>query len=314
MGKLAIHEKAILKLEEQLDGYLSTDLGDIQGHLFMSLSEKISREDKYLEALHEKYEYLVERDESTSKEDLVKALEEGVEAAEMRSNIITKAKYLAAIYTHYLEAQSLQAAYDDFVDTCNPILMEFETECHALQKRLSTYKSIITPFKEHSLDKIRDTFTGHINDLAKRLTEAREGRAESKAEVPPPSHHRPSSSKLKLELPTFSGHPTEWQHFYHLFTSALERAGSDFSDRERSCFLLKAMVNSEAAQIVKSYSMSKDGCDRALKALERRYGTPKKIDPHLVKKMTSCQQIQFSQEGFTQFREKFVLPLQAMSD
>jgi len=121
---------------------------------------------------------------------------------------------------------------------------------------------------------------------------------------------RSRNTSLRLELPDFSGHPLDWHHFYKLFTSALERAGSDFSDREKTCFLLKAMKNPEAEQIVRSYAAAEDGYQQPLKTLILRFGAAKKVFTHLVHKMTSKDTISFNQEGFGRYRNQFVLPLQ----
>ncbi len=163
---------------------------------------------------------------------------------------------------------------------------------------------------------IREMFVKHEADVAARLNESRRDRRDrviadsSLSEAPRPFR----SSKLRLDLPDFSGHPLEWHHFYQLFTSVLDRVGDDFSDREKACFLIKAMKSPEAEQIVKSHATAEDGYRKALKALVMRYGSAKKVFPHLVHKMTSKETISFSQQGFARYREKYILPLQAMQE
>ncbi len=128
------------------------------------------------------------------------------------------------------------------------------------------------------------------------------------AERPAPTR----SNKLKLELPTFSGHPLDWRCFHELFATALDRAGDEFSEREKACFLLKAMQGEEAEQIVRSHSTSEAAYSNAMEALQARFGSAKKVFPHLVRKMTSSDQINMDQSGFTKFRQNFLLPRQSM--
>jgi len=72
------------------------------------------------------------------------------------------------------------------------------------------------------------------------------------------------------------------------------------------------MRNPEAEQIVRSYAAAEDGYQKALKALILRFGAAKSVFSHLVHKMTGKETISFSQEGFSKYRDLFLLPLQHM--
>ena len=252
-------------------------------------------------------------------EQIAKEIEAAEESNELHSDILHQADVLKTTLGYHLDAQGLQREYDTLVEISDLSVGEFEKDCSWLQKKITTFLNQTATFSEPGVMVIRETFVKHEADVAARLNEARGSRRDrrdrviadsSLSEAPRPSR----SSKLRLDLPDFSGHPLEWHHFYQLFTSVLDRVGDDFSDREKACFLIKAMKSPEAEQIVKSHATAEDGYRKALKALVMRYGSAKKVFPHLVHKMTSKETISFSQQGFARYREKYILPLQAMQE
>jgi len=186
-----------------------------------------------------------------------------------------------------------------------------------IQKKLSTFLTQSVSFTHSEIRDIQTNFMRYEAHIATLLNESRDIRKKAEPLPTPPVVEtiRPTvNSSLRLELPDFTGHPLDWHHFFEFFITALERAGTGFSDREKSCFLLKAMRDIEAEQIVRSYSTSKDGYQEALRALSLRYGATKKVFPHLVRKMTSKAAITFTQEGFVKFREQYLRPLQSMEE
>jgi len=74
------------------------------------------------------------------------------------------------------------------------------------------------------------------------------------------------------------------------------------------------MKSSEAEQIVRSYAAAEDGYLKVLRALIQRYGSAKKVFPHLVHKITAKEPISITQERFSRYRNKYILPLQSMQE
>jgi len=202
----------------------------------------------------------------------------------------------------------------------DPSAGEFEKDCSKVQRKISNFLQQTGSFHAPSVKHSRHTFKKYLIDLTVKLTEGRSKRRERKEKSDldtsvSESTPRPSrGSKLRLDLPDFSGHPLDWHHFHELFTSALERTGDDFFDREKACFLLKAMKTTEAEQIVKSHATAEGGYKKAFKALFQRFGSAKKVYPHLVHRMTAKESISFSKQGFVRFRENYLLTIQSMRE
>jgi len=268
---------------------------------------------KLHEALQCRCEQLLESKDGITEDQIAKKTKTGEEANELYLDTLHQADELKET----LDAQSVQREYPTLMEILDPSVGEFEKDSNRVQRKLSTFVSLTASHEDPEIIEIRGIFIKLESDVATRLNESRLLRKKTKATVNAPviESPRPSrSSTLRLELPDFSSHPLDWHHFFQLFTSALDRAGDEFSDREKTCFLIKAMKSSEAEQIVKSYAAAEDDYFKALKALIQRFGSTKKVFSHLVHKMTTKETINFSQEGFACYQDKYLLPLQSMQE
>jgi len=117
-----------------------------------------------------------------------------------------------------------------------------------------------------------------------------------------------------MEMPSYSGEPTEWRHFHRLFSSAMDSRGRDFTDHEKVCILLKSMIHPEAQRIVQAHTNSDEGYAEAMKALTMKYGAPRKVFPLLVRKVLEKGSIDFTEEGFAQLRERYLNRFKAMKE
>jgi len=72
--------------------------------------------------------------------------------------------------------------------------------------------------------------------------------------------------------------------------------------------------SSEAERMVRLYAATEDGYNKALKALTQKFGSAKKVFPQQVHGITSRETTNLTQEGFSRYRDKYVLPLQTMSE
>jgi len=316
-AKRAARKGKLTRLAKRLDEHSHTALHEQQTFTISKLRDDIFKEKRLHEALQNRCEQLMEGREGVSEEQMTREIEAGEEASEIYADILHRADVAQVTLTHYIAAQSIQRDYDTLVAVSDPTIGEFEEDCGRLQKRFSVYLTQIASFNQAEIRNIHERFIRYESDIATRLSESRGLRKRSKENniIASIDSAKPArSSTLRLELPDFSGHPLDWHHFHELFTSALERAGSEFSDREKTCFLLKSMKTTEAKQIVKSYAAVDDGYIRALKALIQRFGSAKKVFPHLVHKMTSKEPINLTQEGFSRYRDKYILPLQSMQE
>lgn len=260
-------------------------------------------------ALQDQIEDLVQEDDDALKAEEPERERDEENFAKVRSSL----RECQARSTLWTDSNGLLEELDralEFTEVDSPL---FRSSFAELSKACRDWTKVAIAYTED-----HPTFENRYRSIREKLdalskevhSTCRDPRPEPPADRPAPSR----STKLKLDLPTFSGHPVDWHHFHELFTSALDRAGEDYSQREKTCFLLKAMTGGEAEQIVKSHAASEDGYTKALKALKNRYGSAKMVFPHLVNKVTMAERVTFNQSGFATFRQNFLLPLQQIRE
>jgi len=265
-AKRSARKGKLTRLTKRLEDFCQEPLHAQQTFTITKLRDDLQKEKRLHSALQNRCEQLMEEREEVTEDQMAREIEAGEEADEL--------------YT-----ETLHRAEKAHVAISDPAVGEYEKDCSKLQRRFSAYLTQVASYDHPDIRNIHQRFIKYDCDVAARLNNSRGIRKKSKEEaaiIPSVATHSPKSSTLKLELPDFTGHPLDWHHFSQLFTSALDRAGSEFSDRERTCFLLKAMKTPEAERIVKSYA----GYNKALGALVQRFSAPKKVFPHLVPKMT----------------------------
>ncbi len=250
-AKRSARKGKITRLKKRLDEFALTPLEELQSYSLNKLRDDLYKEKKLHEALQYRCEQLLEAKVGVTEEQITKEIETGEESNDLHSDILHQADVLKVTLGHYLEAQGIQREYDTLVEVSDPSVGEFEKDCSKVQRKISVFLNQTASFNKPSIMNIRETFIKHEMDIVARLNNSRGSRRDkrdssaadtSTSEAPRPSR----SSKLRLDLPDFSGHPLDWHHFHQLFTSALDRAGDDFSDREKACFLIKAMKSPEA--------------------------------------------------------------------
>ena len=91
----------------------------------------------------------------------------------------------------------------------------------------------------------------------------------------PRVHH----SKLKLELPKFSGDLLQWKDFWDLFSAVIEM--EHLSDREKICHLQTSMHTDEAKSVVR-HTASKGSYDEVVQALKKHYDKHRIVYMHHV--------------------------------
>ena len=118
-------------------------------------------------------------------------------------------------------------------------------------------------------------------DEALRLATPLESSARSHLSASTPIAAWPPPSKLKLELPHFSGDILQWKDFWHVFSSIMEKE----SDAEKICHLTTAMQSPEAKTVVRRAAGETDSYVTVVEALEECYDRCKTVYLHHVKKI-----------------------------
>lgn len=298
----------ITRIQRRLSALLSKDLREIAMTEIDSLKADFDHEVKLHEVIQEQIEDLVSIDESAlSAESTEREVRD-----DTHYSIRQELNKLRCELEIWQAGTDLSAELDSLLTIREPSrthdqesFKDFKKEVSALARKASSY---FTNEHIHTIiSQLREGVTALHNNIR-----AAEGRSTLPAAT---TTERPTmyrGTKLKLDLPTFSGQPPDWLHFYDMFSSALDRAGDEYSEREKSCFLLKAMEETEAKEIVKSYANSENGYTEALEALKDRYGSPKRVFPHLVRKMMSRERIHLDQASFAKLRQNYSRPLRAM--
>jgi len=287
--KRASRRGKLTKLSKRIDDNILLPLHEQSASTLLKLKEDFTKEKHLHEKIQSRYEQLLEREE-TPTEQMSNELQASEDISDQHEDTLQALEDDYQSLLLVMESRNIERECRTLLEILEPSVGEFESDASKAQASLACFISRITSNGDSTILEIRENFIRLEGEVASQLNKSRLIRKEVKKPsitTPPPVVIRPSgSSSLRLELPEFAGHPLEWHNFYELF-----RAGDGYSEREKTCFLLRAMKTPEAQQIVKSYSASEEGYQQALKALICRYGAAKKVFPHLVHKMTSPNNI-----------------------
>ncbi len=318
--KRSCRKGRITRLKTKLDDAAGKRPSALSLKTLTNLREDLSREIRIYDALQARYEHLLSEMDSPEAQ-YAEELETALDIADSHIKLQRRLEDLRTSQTHYNDAIKLRSDCDTFSEVANPDVAEFEKDCSRLQKKINTFLQQTLTTEDEDITTLREWFKARLEESHRQLNKCREKRAQDRrdrhaADSDSSTDRTRSTSgpKIKLELPTFSGNPTDWMHFHKLFTSALDTRGSSFSDREKVCLLLNAMKHPEAERIVRLHSFSDDGYSQAMEALVDKYGLAMKIFPHLVKKTLHKEPIDFTEEGFARLRERILIPFQAMEE
>ena len=145
---------------------------------------------------------------------------------------------------------------------------------------------------DEELNKLRDELTPAFRALTtkvdKELHSASlpKGSASSHHSAASPVTVRPPPSKLKLELPHFSGDILQWKDFWRVFSSVMDKE-TTLSDAEKICHLTTAMQSPEAKTVVRRAAGATDSYTEVVEALKERYDRCKTVYLHHIKKIES---------------------------
>ncbi len=147
----------------------------------------------------------------------------------------------------------------------------FETDCTPFRTAFNEMMDRILSINANELDCVKKEVEDLQCHLLGKIRESRNIHSRATPSSTPstvlPVVTAPRGPKIKLDLPDFNGNPTEWRHFHRLSTSAMTSRGSEFSNHEKVCILLKSMKTAEAQRIVQSHVNSDSCYDEAMEAL-----------------------------------------------
>ena len=116
----------------------------------------------------------------------------------------------------------------------------------------------------------------------------------------PRIHH----SKLKLELPKFSGDLLQWKDFWDLFSAVIET--EHLSDREKICHLQTSMRTDEAKSVVR-HAASKGSYDEVVQALKKRYDKHRIVYMHHVAALNARAPVRHSADDLVRCMQEIDL-------
>ncbi len=218
----------LTRLSNKLTDFEAAPLNELQATLLARLRDDLVKETKLYNALQTKVEQLLEAKQGITEDDLTKEIDGCIMVGEAHSEIVLRADTLKQTLNYYLDAELIQQEVDTLMNHSDPSAGEFEKDCSRIQRKISTFLQQTASFHAPTVADSRRLFENYLVDITVKLKEGRSKRRERKVDMDASITERPKpswGSKLRLDLPTFSGHPLEWHHFCELFTSALDRAG-----------------------------------------------------------------------------------------
>ena len=139
------------------------------------------------------------------------------------------------------------------------------------------------------LSELKDDLEPMVHDLSRRInkslvitidTDTASSHHSDEPVEPARSYH----SKLKLQLPTFSGDLLQWKDFWDLFGAVIE--SERLTDREKICHIQSAMKSEDAKTVVR-HAAAGGSYDDIVSALKTRYDKSRVVYMHHVSAFTS---------------------------
>ena len=301
------------KVQTKIDAHKDKALRDVKLRLTKQYLQTAKDNMELHEALQCRvFELMREREEST-KADLQTEKARHDTVYDTYRETTTQAEDLVKLVTYHQEGVILQAEVDG-------IAKMSKLTVSAVRDNLRQQKSEVTKCQVRTVDyadderlaPLRQTLQDSVNtqnlQLAAelKLSEATRDKADDPKAAPTAIV---SHSELKIDLPPFSGKPTD----LHDFAATMKKRGSHLSKPEKCCLLLKAMSTEEAKSMVNKYKTGDEGYEAAVKALEEAYGHPKYIYPIHVKTLMKADHYTYSHSSQRRMREMIKSILRSMS-
>ena len=260
--------KAKLKPAE----FKSKELDSVPPYVVQTCLAKLKKDIHLHEAIQQRYQELMEEGKAQPDVDAEEE-DSAAETHEEHLDLLRQMEEYLECFNCVIKSKNLRAKYSMFRDTMSMETPEFESESLTLRAAFEDLMDQILTLSLEEVGPLRTEVAGCQKPLLEQLHEFRK-RRHRKTPEPTASSTESSTTtsrsrgpKIKMEMPSFSGEPTEWRHFHRLFTSAMDGRGRGFTDHEKVCILLKSMAHPEAQRIVQAHTHSDEGYADALKAL-----------------------------------------------
>ncbi len=126
-----------------------------------------------------------------------------------------------------------------------------------------------------------------VKDCRDQLQTAkhRSSKSSSASISTPPPVADPIGSLLKVDLPSFSGEPTQWRSFITIFQSIMDKHGRHLTDPEKCSLLMKHVKLEDAKRTVLRKSQQEDGFKGADQEFEDTFGSPSIVYCYVVERL-----------------------------
>jgi len=284
----------------RFDAYLTTkeaiELKNIRPSEVTRKKESLLELIKKHEAIQNRYEQIA------TKEDLDKEQSEVIMLYEKHEGYVERLFDLLQLVTAWKKGGQLQDAIEDLLEPSTlkspPLEAAYLAAVQDFQQLCDTVR--VFPEKLELTNLLR-----FIKPGMKRLKE-KAARDLKPPDSSTPFHSiaitsaPPKSSRLKLELPKFSGDMLDWREFWNIFSPRLERE-PDLEDYERINCLEDAMLDDKAKEIVRTHGYSGVYSD-VVKALQGAYDRYKLVYKHHVQQVQSLPVISDDHASYTRLR------------
>ena len=180
--------------------------------------------------------------------------------------------------------------------------------CRGSYENLKTeYKVFVTsahsylscPDIKNLVDKVEDVFKKLLDKASTNFEPKVKSDTESSSSSPSADHVIPHyQSRLKLDLPTFSGDLLDWRKFWSIFSARLSRETS-LTEYEKISCLETAMVDKGAKALVRVHGAG-GSFSECIKALQESYDQNKIVYRHHVQKLSQLKPIQDNYDSLCQ--------------
>ena len=252
----------LTKLEREIGAILALSVDHIEWDVLAHRKDELNRQLLFYSALQTRYEELIV--DPGAKEEETRS---GEEFRIVYQDLLTRADILLRKIDVYEEGiiladqlLNLQELADDPNDRFWSNYATTEKQNMAFRRRSRTYTA------DPDVEGLRGDTNRLLLNCFKRASDV-SSRREKLSTSPTPSYCTPaalpSSSRLTLDLPKFSGNPVDWANFKSLFTSAMKSAGSSLPEPDKCFHLVCAMETEIARQVVEVAGRGENGYENA---------------------------------------------------
>ena len=313
-NKRSYRRGQITKLKTRLEELKTYSLRDTKLKELHLVKQELQRETELHCALQSQYEALLAS--KAKNEELAEEECSGEDIKYQHRQLMQQLCDLIERFQFYQEALSIREDFD-FLEKISDITKRvFEKAFSKLTSRVSSFQHDTLEYRDDEhiqplCKSFKDSVEKYLVNLSTAQSKEKDTAKDKSASWVIHTSTK-EHTKFDLELPTFSGKPTDWRAFFDLFSSTLETRGKHLNDKEKRCLLLKAMKSEDAKDTVLVHSQGEDGYDKAVEALINNYGSAMIVYPHYVRNLTTRETYTYDRESLQRMRQQFLLNYEAL--